>query len=172
MWASLRRIAISQARNSDLHCHCLPFLGLSSSSSRMDVHGKITNFIGQDPVISNEAGRFSIWLVPALFGYATLQALVRYFQTQSLIMPLLLTSCAILGFHMPLCWVLVFKSRLGSLGVALAIGMSYWLNVIILGLYMKYSSACEKTCVPVSMEVLAGIGEFFRFPIPSAIMIW
>ncbi|KAJ9708313.1 hypothetical protein PVL29_000390 [Vitis rotundifolia] len=132
---------------------------------------KLLTFIGQDPVISHEAGQFSIWLVPALFGYATLQALVRYLQTQSLIMPLLLTSCAILGFHIPLCWALVFKSGLGSLGGALAIGISYWLNVIFLGLYIKYSSACEKTRVPVSMEVLGGIGEFFRFAIPSAVMI-
>ncbi|RVW17019.1 Protein detoxification 12 [Vitis vinifera] len=38
---------------------------------------KLLTFIGQDPVISHEAGQFSIWLVPALFGYATLQALVR-----------------------------------------------------------------------------------------------
>ena len=133
---------------------------------------KLLTFIGQDPVISHEAGQFSIWLVPALFGYATLQALVRYLQTQSLIMPLLLTSCAILGFHIPLCWALVFKSGLGSLGGALAIGISYWLNVIFLGLYIKYSPACEKTRVPVSMEILGGIGEFFRFAIPSAVMIW
>ncbi|CBI26943.3 unnamed protein product, partial [Vitis vinifera] len=132
---------------------------------------KLLTFIGQDPVISHEAGQFSIWLVPALFGYATLQALVRYLQTQSLIMPLLLTSCAILGFHIPLCWALVFKSGLGSLGGALAIGISYWLNVIFLGLYIKYSPACEKTRVPVSMEILGGIGEFFRFAIPSAVMI-
>ncbi|XP_034697401.1 protein DETOXIFICATION 12-like [Vitis riparia] len=132
---------------------------------------KLLTFIGQDPVISHEAGQISIWLVPALFGYATLQALVRYLQTQSLIMPLLLTSCAILGFHIPLCWALVFKSGLGSLGGALAIGISYWLNVIFLGLYIKYSPACEKTRVPVSMEVLGGIGEFFRFAIPSAVMI-
>ena len=37
---------------------------------------------------------------------------------------------------------------------------------------MKYSSSCEKTCVPVSMEVFQGMGEFFCFAIPSAVMIW
>ena len=134
--------------------------------------GKVLIFIGQDPTISHEAGKFSIWLVPALFGYAVLQALVRYLQTQSLIVPLLLTSCATLGFHVPLCWVLVFKSGLGSLGGALAIDISYWLNVILLGLYINYSSACKNTRVPVSMEVLQGMGEFFGFAIPSAVMVW
>ena len=132
--------------------------------------GKLLVFMGQDPIISHEAGKFIIWLIPALFAYATLQALVRYFQTQSLIFPMLVSSCVTLCFHIPLCWVLVFKSRLEHHGAALAIGLSYWLNVILLGLYMKFTSA--KTRVPISMEIFQGIGEFFRFAIPSAVMIW
>ncbi|KAA8532618.1 hypothetical protein F0562_032566 [Nyssa sinensis] len=133
--------------------------------------GKILIFIGQDPLISHEAGKFTMWLVPALFAYATLQPLVRYFQTQSLVLPMLISSCATLCFHIPLCWMLVFESGLDNLGAALAISISYWLNVIFLGLYMKYSSSCEKTRVPISMEMFQGIGEFFRFAIPSAVMI-
>ncbi|XP_030922719.1 protein DETOXIFICATION 14-like [Quercus lobata] len=133
--------------------------------------GKLLVLMGQDPAISYEAGKFIIWLIPALFAYGTLQALVRYFQTQSLIIPLLVSSCVTLCFHIPLCWVLVYKSSLGHLGAALAIGMSYWLNVILLGLYMKYTSASSKTRVPLSMEMFRGIGEFFRFAIPSAVMI-
>ncbi|KAF3956151.1 hypothetical protein ACB098_08G165500 [Castanea mollissima] len=133
--------------------------------------GKLLIFIGQDPLISREAGKFTIWLVPALFAYATLQPLVRYFQTQSLVKPMLISTCAILCFHIPLCWALVFKSGLENLGAALAICISYWLNVILLGLYMKYSPACSKTRVPLSMDLFQGIGEFFRFAIPSAIMI-
>ncbi|WCJ33246.1 MATE efflux family protein [Euphorbia peplus] len=133
--------------------------------------GKILAFVGQDPQISHEAGKFIMWLVPALFSYAALQPLVRYFQTQSLIIPMLLSSCATLLFHIPLCWVLVFKTRLENLGGALAIGISNWLNVIFLVLYMKYSSACAKTRTPISMELFYGIREFFGFAIPSAVMI-
>ncbi|XP_028060179.1 protein DETOXIFICATION 12-like isoform X3 [Camellia sinensis] len=65
----------------------------------------------------------------------------------------------------------VFKSGLNNLGGALAIDISNWLNVIFLVLYMKYSSSCEKTRVPISMDVVRGVGEFFRFAIPSAVMI-
>ena len=134
--------------------------------------GEILIFIGQDPSISHEAGKFTMFLVPALFAYATLQPLVRYFQMQSMVVPMLVCSCATLCLHIPLCWVLVFKSGLGNLGAAVAMDISLWLNVIIIGLYMKYSSTCEKTRVPISMDVFQGIGEFFRFAIPSAIMIW
>jgi MATE family multidrug resistance protein len=133
---------------------------------------KLLVLIGQDPLISREAGKFIIWLVPALFAYATLQPLVRYFQTQSLILPMLISSCATLCFHIPLCWVLVFKSGLGNHGAALAVSISYWLNVICLGLYMKYSSAYAKTRAPISMEIFQGIREFLRFAIPSALMTW
>ncbi|GFZ15946.1 MATE efflux family protein [Actinidia rufa] len=133
--------------------------------------GKILIFIGQDPLISHEAGKFTTWLVPALFAYAILQPLVRYFQMQSLTLPMLISSCVILALHIPLCWVLVFKSGLDNLGGALAIDISIWLNVIFLMLYMNYSSSCEKTRAPISIEVLRGVGEFFSFAIPSAVMI-
>ncbi|GMI74913.1 hypothetical protein like AT1G15170 [Hibiscus trionum] len=133
--------------------------------------GKLLVFIGQDPLISHEAGKFIRWLIPALFAYATFHPLVRYFQTQSLITPMLVCSCASLLVHIPLCWALVFKSGLENIGGALAISISNWINVIFLALYMRYSPTCTKTRVPVTMELFQGIAEFFRFAIPSAVMI-
>lgn len=129
-------------------------------------------FVGQDPLIAHEAGRFTIWLVPALFAYAILQPLVRYFQIQSLLLPMLLSSCVTLVIHVLLCWALVFKTELNNIGGAIAMSISIWLNVIFLGLYMRYSSACAKTRASISMEMFRGIGEFFRFAVPSAVMIW
>ncbi|XP_039017905.1 protein DETOXIFICATION 12-like [Hibiscus syriacus] len=133
--------------------------------------GRLLIFIGQDPLISHEAGKFVRWLIPALFAYAAFQPLVRYFQTQSLIIPLLICSCIGLLVHIPLCWALVFKFGLDTIGGALAISISSWLNVIFLALYMWHSPTCTKTRVPITMELFQGITEFFRFAIPSAIMI-
>ncbi|GMI74910.1 hypothetical protein like AT1G15170 [Hibiscus trionum] len=133
--------------------------------------GKLLVFIGQDPLISHEAGKFIRWLIPGLFAYATFQPLVRYFQTQSLITPMLVCSCASLLVHIPLCWALVFKSGLENIGGALAISISNWIKAIFLALYMRYSPTCTKTRVPVTMELFQGIAEFFRFAIPSAVMI-
>ncbi|KAK3189565.1 hypothetical protein Dsin_029126 [Dipteronia sinensis] len=133
--------------------------------------GKLLVLIGQDPEISHEAGRFIIWLIPAVFAYAFLQPLIRYLQTQSLTIPMFLSSCVTLCLHIPLCWALVFKSGLGNIGAALSISISYWLNVIFLGIYMYFSPACAKTRGPISMELFHGIGEFFKFAIPSAVMI-
>lgn len=129
-------------------------------------------FIGQDPSISHEAGRYAIWLIPALFGYAILQALIRYLQTQSLIVPMVWSSVAALFFHIPVCWALVFKANLGTAGAALAIGFSYWFNVILLLLYVNYSSTCRRTRAPFDKEVLSSMREFSSFAVPSAVMVW
>ncbi|XP_020222939.1 protein DETOXIFICATION 14 [Cajanus cajan] len=130
--------------------------------------GKILALLGQDPLISQEAGNFALSMIPALFAYATLQSLVRYFLMQSLISPLVISSAITLCFHVAFCWLLVFKSELGNSGAAFSIGTSYWLNVILLGLYMKFSLQCETTRVPITMELFHGMGEFFRYAIPSA----
>ena len=133
---------------------------------------KILIFIGQDPLISHEAGRFTTWLVPSLFGFAFLQPLIRYYQMQSLVLPMLITSCATLILYIPLCWALMFKSELKSVGAAVAYNIWTWANVTSLALYMKFSSKCEKTRAPISMELFRGIGDFLRFAVPSAIMMW
>ncbi|KAK4753826.1 hypothetical protein SAY87_001930 [Trapa incisa] len=132
---------------------------------------KLLIFTGQDPLISREAGKFTACLIPALFSYAVMQPFVRYFQAQSLTIPMLLSSCLSLCLHIPLCWALVFKSRLGNLGAAVAIDVSYWFNVVLMVLFARYSEACEKTRFAVSSEIFLGVGEFLQFAIPSAVMI-
>ncbi|KAL8142034.1 hypothetical protein V2J09_015066 [Rumex salicifolius] len=132
---------------------------------------KVLNLIGQDPTISHEAQRYAIYLIPSLFAYATLQPLIQFFQAQSMITPMALSSIACLCFHLPLCWMLIFKSELGSVGSAVSTGVSMWLNVVFLALYMKFSSACAKARSPLSLEILKGMGEFFRFAVPSAGMV-
>ncbi|KAL5573122.1 hypothetical protein UlMin_022719 [Ulmus minor] len=131
---------------------------------------KLLVLIGQDPLVSKQAGKYSIMLIPALFACAVLQPLVRYFQCQGLTFPLLLCSCSTLCLHIPVCWALVYKLELGITGAALSIGLSYWLSVILLWIYMKYSHACEKTRVSFSNDVFLSIREFFRFGLPSAVM--
>lgn len=112
-------------------------------------------------------------LIPPLFTYGALQALVEYFQSQSLITPLLLSACASLSCHVPLCWALVLKSGLRHPEAALALGISYWMIVIFdLVLYMRCSPACERTRVPISLELFRGLGEFALFSIPSTVMVW
>ncbi|KAE8684448.1 MATE efflux family protein 5 [Hibiscus syriacus] len=132
---------------------------------------KILILIGQDPAISHVAYRYALAFIPAIYGYAILQALVRYFQTQSLVLPMLYISLAALCFHIPFCWALVLKSGLGTIGAAFSIGLSTFLNVVFLAFYMKFSSKCDKTRSAFSKEVFHSTRVFFRLSIPSAAMV-
>lgn len=133
---------------------------------------KLLILVGQDPSISRIAKKYAIFLIPNLFSYAVLQSFIRFFQVQSLILPMLYSSVLTLCFHIPLCWALVFKIKLGSNGAALAVGLSYWFNVLLLGFYIKCSSECEKTRASFSIDVFSSIKEFIRFAVPSAVMVW
>ncbi|WVZ13403.1 hypothetical protein V8G54_010969 [Vigna mungo] len=102
---------------------------------------KILMLFGQDPEISRAACEYCIYLIPALFGYAILQALTRYFQTQR------------------------------HVGAALAIGVSYWLNVVWLAIYILYSPACQNTKIVFSSSALLCIPDFLKLAIPSGLML-
>ncbi|KAL6181476.1 hypothetical protein ACLB2K_048131 [Fragaria x ananassa] len=73
--------------------------------------------------------------------------------------------------HIPLCWLLVFKSGLGGRGAALANSISYWINVLLLVLYDRFSSTCAKTWTGLSKEAFQNVATFLRLAIPSAVMI-
>ncbi|XP_020595735.1 protein DETOXIFICATION 14-like isoform X2 [Phalaenopsis equestris] len=133
--------------------------------------GKLLLFIGQDPKISEEAGKFAVWTIPAIFAYAASQPLMKFLQSQSVILPMLLSSIATLCFHIPVSWYLIFKSGLGIVGAALSISISYWMNTVMLVLYIFHSTTFKKMSLPLSKEAFKGIKQFFRFACPTAIMI-
>uniref|UniRef100_A0ACD5T7L8 Uncharacterized protein n=3 Tax=Avena sativa TaxID=4498 RepID=A0ACD5T7L8_AVESA len=133
--------------------------------------GKLLTLIGQDPVISREAGRYIVWLIPGLFAYAVSQPLTKFLQSQSLIIPMLWSSVTTLLLHIPLCWLLVFKTSLGYFGAALAISVSYWLNVFMLVAYIGFSNSCKETFSPPTKDAFSGVGVFMRLALPSALML-
>ncbi|KEH26665.1 putative multi antimicrobial extrusion protein [Medicago truncatula] len=129
--------------------------------------------LGQDPEISIEAGNYARLMVPSLFAYGLLQCLNRFLQAQNIVFPMMLSSVVTTLFHLPVCWFMVYKSGLGSGGAAIANSISYWLNVTILILYVKFSPLCKKTWNGFSKEALAltNIPIFMKLAIPSAIMV-
>ncbi|KAJ6811146.1 protein DETOXIFICATION 12-like isoform X2 [Iris pallida] len=133
--------------------------------------GKILCFIGQDPVISREAQKYAVWLIPGLFAFATTQPLMKFLLSQSIVLPMFLSSLLTLALHIPLCWYLVFRTELGYVGAALSMSILYWLNVLILGFYITYSESCKATRSLITKEAFRGISEFFHLALPSAVMI-
>ncbi|XP_031477788.1 protein DETOXIFICATION 12-like [Nymphaea colorata] len=132
---------------------------------------KLLILIGQESDISHEAGKYAVCLLPGLFGAALLQPMVKFLQSQSLVLPLLGASAFTLCFHVPVCWILLFKSSVGYVGAAVAVSLSYWVNVAALALYIKFAPACRKTSTGFSREAITGIHNFLGLALLSAVMI-
>lgn len=133
--------------------------------------GTILRAIGQDPEIADGAGHYVRWMLPSLFGYSILQPTVKFLQTQSAVLPMALSSSLVLCIHVPVCWLLVYKLGVGFKGAAIANGVSTWLNVTFLLLYIKFGPACKRTWVGFTSEAFRDMKTFLKLAIPSTLMI-
>ncbi|EXB30262.1 MATE efflux family protein 6 [Morus notabilis] len=127
--------------------------------------------VGQDVDIAAEAGRYARFMIPSIFAFGLLQCLVKFLTTQNIVFPIVVSFGISTLLHVLWCWVLVFKSGLGSRGAALANSISYWINVLLLALYVKFSSSCSKTWTGFSRQAFRNILTFLRLAIPSAVMV-
>lgn len=132
----------------------------------------ILTALGQDAAIAAEAGQYARFMIPSIFAYGLLQCLIRFLQTQNIVFPMMVSCGVTTLLHILVCWILVFKSGLGNKGAALANSISYWVNVLLLGLYVKFSSTCSKTWTGFSKEAFRNIPTFVKLAIPSAVMVW
>ncbi|KAJ4838979.1 Protein DETOXIFICATION 16 [Turnera subulata] len=128
-------------------------------------------FCGQEKEIAQVAGTYAQFMIPSVFAYAILQCLSRFLQTQNIVLPMTICSGIATSLHILLCWLLIFKCGLGTRGAALANNFSYWINVLLFGLYIKFSPSCAKTWKGFSKEALYNIHAFLRLAIPSAVMV-
>ncbi|XP_057952746.1 protein DETOXIFICATION 16-like [Malania oleifera] len=133
--------------------------------------GSILTAAHQDPDIAREAQVYAQYMIPSLFAYGLLQCLGRFLQTQKSVFPMMISSGITTLLHLPVCWLLVFKLGLGIKGAALANCFSYWVNVLLLVLYVKFSPLCVKTWTGFSRDALRDTFTFLRLAFPSALMV-
>ncbi|XP_022134851.1 protein DETOXIFICATION 16-like isoform X2 [Momordica charantia] len=133
--------------------------------------GEILKLLGQDAKISAEAGKYALFLIPSLFAHSLVQCLNRFLQTQNIVFPMMMSSGIAALFHILFCWVLIFKAGLETRGAAVANSISYWINALILILYVKFSSSCSKSWTGFSAQAFHNIPYFLKLAIPSAVMV-
>ncbi|XP_054790890.1 protein DETOXIFICATION 16-like [Prosopis cineraria] len=125
----------------------------------------------QDHNIAKEAGVYARYMIPSLFAYGLLQCNIKFLQNQNIVFPMVLTTGISSLIHVLFCWVLVLKAELGIKGAAIAFCISNWISLLLLALYIKYSSSCKRTWTGFSRESFHNIPQFFRLALPSALMI-
>ncbi|KAK6942414.1 Multi antimicrobial extrusion protein [Dillenia turbinata] len=108
------------------------------------------------------------------FGSVTgfnLLCLVKFLQSQNNVVPMMMSTGFTTLSHFLICWALVFKSGLGNKGAALANAISYWINVVLLATYVKFSPRCRLSWTGFSKDALQDVTKFLNTAIPSTIMI-
>ncbi|XP_024395361.1 protein DETOXIFICATION 16 isoform X2 [Physcomitrium patens] len=128
--------------------------------------------LGQDPEIAEKSGEYARFLIPSLFAYAAIQPLVKFLQAQSLVFVMSFSSLTTLCFfHIPLCYLMIFKLGVGFRGAAIATSVSNWVNVTILATYVRFSPHCKQTWTGLSREAFEDLAGLFTLAVPSAIMV-
>ncbi|XP_019161860.1 PREDICTED: protein DETOXIFICATION 16-like [Ipomoea nil] len=144
---------------------CIPVAGVWAYTDR------ILSLCGQDPEISDAAGEYARFLIPSIFPYAILRCFVSFLQAQNNVVPMMFTVGIAALVHVLSCWVLVFKSGMGFTGAAMANAISYWVNVVLLGVYVRVSPSCKETWTGFSKDMFHDIIKFLRLGIPSTAML-
>lgn len=126
----------------------------------------------QDPEISKTAALYTKFLIPGIFAYGFLQNILRFLQTQTILLPLVIFSAFPLVIHIGIAYSLVHKTALGFEGASLAASASLWLSLLVLALYVTCSKQCEHSWEGFSRESFGYIALNLRLALPSAAMVW
>lgn len=132
----------------------------------------VLTLLHQEPRIANSAGLYLKYLIPGLFAYGILQNMLRFLQTQSVVMPLVVCSIVPLFLHVGIAYALVNWSSLGFRGAPLAASISLWISVFMLTTYLLRAKKFEKTWDGFTSESFSYIFTNLKLALPSAAMVW
>jgi MATE family multidrug resistance protein len=126
----------------------------------------------QDTNIAKTAGLYMRFLIPGLFAYGFLQNILRFLQTQSVVVPIVAFSLIPLVIHIGIAYALVHWTGLGFKGASLATSISLWLSLIILAMYVICNKKFKHTWEGFSLESFHYIFTNLKLALPSAAMVW
>ncbi|XP_078181316.1 protein DETOXIFICATION 18-like [Carex rostrata] len=132
---------------------------------------EILLLLQQQPEVAHMAGVYLKWLIPGLFAYGGIQCILRFLQTQTVVMPLVVCSLVALLAHVLITYLLVHVFGLGFVGTGIAGSISLWVSFLMLAGYVKYSKDFKHTWEGFSMEAFEHVLPSMKLAVPSAIMV-
>ncbi|TYI47476.1 hypothetical protein E1A91_D13G176200v1 [Gossypium mustelinum] len=128
-------------------------------------------FFHQQPDIAKKADAYLKYQIPAVFAFGLIQNVLRFLQTQSIVMPLVLFSGLPLVLHFGIAYTLVYWSSLGLEGASMAVSISFWISFLLLITYVAFSNKFEHTWGGFSFESFGYIIPDLKLALPSAAMV-
>ncbi|CAK8535084.1 unnamed protein product [Lathyrus sativus] len=100
-----------------------------------------------------------------------LQNILRFIQTQSVIMPLVILSAIPALLHVGIAYGFVDWTGLNFIGGPIATSISLWISMILLGLYVMNAKKFENTWTGFSMQSFNYLLTNMKLALPSAAMV-
>ncbi|CAL9017521.1 unnamed protein product [Prunus brigantina] len=131
----------------------------------------------QDPQISKSAALYMKFLIPGLFAYGFMHNILRFLQTQSIvmccvnIMPLVFFSLIPVVIHICVAYALVHWTALGFKRAPLACSISIWIAMLMLAMYVIFAKKFELTWEGFWLESFHYVLAALKLALPSAAMV-
>uniref|UniRef100_A0ACD5UZM2 Uncharacterized protein n=1 Tax=Avena sativa TaxID=4498 RepID=A0ACD5UZM2_AVESA len=125
----------------------------------------------QEAEVPRAAAVFIRYQIPGLFAYSFLQCGLRYLQTQSVVLPLVVCSVVPFAVHVALNHLLVNVLGLGLAGASASISATLWFSCLMLLGYVMWSREFEETWKGFSVDAFGYVLPTIKLATPSAIMV-
>ncbi|KAF2291880.1 hypothetical protein GH714_035976 [Hevea brasiliensis] len=112
--------------------------------------GSVLAAMGQSEAIAEQGQIFARGLIPQIYAFAISCPMQRFLQAQNIVNPHAYMSVGVFFVHILLSWLVIYKLDYGLLGAALTLSLSWWLLVILNGLYIVLSPNCKETWTGLS----------------------
>ncbi|KAI5669796.1 hypothetical protein M9H77_19649 [Catharanthus roseus] len=130
----------------------------------------ILKFLGQPSNVAELSGYVALLLIPLHFSYAFLFPLQRFLQCQLKNYIIALVSLAAFLVHLSLSWIFVYGLKLGLVGIAVTLNISWW--VVVLGMFgYTVCGGCPLTWSGLSIEAFSGLWDFLKLSASSGVML-
>ncbi|KAF7815681.1 protein DETOXIFICATION 41-like [Senna tora] len=133
--------------------------------------GPILKLMGQSDDIAQYGQVFARGLIPQLYAFALSCPMQRFLQAQNIVNPLAYMAVGVFCMHFLLTWLVVYVLGYGLLALALTLSFSWWVLVLINGLYIILSPSCRETWTGFSVKAFSRIWPYFKLTVASAVML-
>lgn len=144
---------------------CLPIFAIFINTEH------ILLLIGQHPEVSRLGGQYATISAVGFVGNVFNMVFQKYLQTQSIVLPgliiLVITNVFNAAFHA----LFIFGFNLGVVGAAIAVSITYWVEMVLHLLYIVVSGIYKDTWTGFSKDCLIDWKPFVHLALPGMMMI-
>lgn len=131
----------------------------------------ILKLLGQPHDVAVQSGLVAVWSIPQHMSFAFVLPAFKFLQAQLKPGVYAWVSMGTLGVHVAISWLFMYKFRLGVVGIAVAMDISWWIMVVGMFGYVL-CGGCPETWTGFSVKAFSGLWDFFKLSAASGVMIW